>query len=672
MANGFETLERLFTGSRRRERARRKAAQQQKPSMITSRRPSSPIFPSPPYLKPTSTQMTPRNAQVDGPENDTDRSQSVPSLQEALHNRSSTSSASSSITIVNRPSQSDASTSSLRRRSKNSQTSSRPSRFRFPEDSLFKNHRAMGKSGGFGRTPVLREQSSQTSATTPQGLLDWTPKHISLLFNPLDFKSSASDPLLRPWSDNTESTLLPSPDFVSSTLSPEGQELVDQPSSSVITQPSNLRSISMQKSSLDSTKESDKSSSYGKQLLSSPPVSGGADNNWKPALQRSVSLNGLTRSSPNTLRTTPKNSSLMRTGSTLRDSRNVRETWGSRLEDPRSSGVLTNNSEDTRQPKLRKSASTSTLSISTPQTPEDCILTEPTFDDFYSLSDDDIAESRPPTPAYDDDTPPSPPAKKTPNSRRSSRLSRPPTSQNLTFKPTQGEITPPDTPTDCRLLTLTLSPSSPQDTFGALWAAELARRYDFAVLYVLSLWPVGANDWADSSTYTPASEPTPTIGTVTERFASPAKGSKIRGRLLAAYGLNQVPSPFEIITDTHLSALDCDHWNEYRNVDARPNDISRGWIRTFYSDYTPVSTPVRATGHSSDSYPKNRGIVFAAYSKQTFNPVIPMRASPQQELLLTQLYSDARTLVEALVQQPYGSRKASISSQDLGTLNSQV
>ncbi|KAJ8126081.1 hypothetical protein O1611_g7557 [Lasiodiplodia mahajangana] len=654
MAHGFERLERLFTGSRRRERERRKAAQQQKTSMITSQRPPSPIFPSPPYLKPTSTHMTPRDAQIDGPGTDKGRSQSVPTLQEALYRRSS---GTSSITIVNRPSRSDASTPSLRRRSKNSQTTSRPSRFRFPEDSLFRNHRTIRKSGDFGRTYALQEQSPRSSATKPQGLLDWTPKHISLLFNPLDFNAAPSDSVLEPGSDKRKSTLLPSPDFVPSMSSSEIHGSLEHPSQSIIAHPSPISRNSIQKPALSTIQQH--LLSYGKP--DSTPTSDSVDENRKLGVHRSVSLNGVALSRPNNTHATPIPSSTSTKPSFTRR-RSVRETWGNRLEDPQFNPLPTSNSDDTLKPNLRKSASTSTLSVLTFQISKEDILKEPTFDDFYALSDDDIAESRPPTPAYDADPPATSPTKKTPNTRFRSRLPRPITSPHATFKLTHGEITPPDTPTDSRLLSLTLSPSSPRDTIGALWAAELARKYNFAVLYVLSLWPVGGDCCMDDLNYTLTSEPRPATAPAAERFAAPAEGSKIRGRLLAAYGLNQVPSPFEIATDTHLSALDCDHWNEYRNVDARPDDISRGWIRTFYGEYAHVLTGT--TRRPPNNHPKNRGIVFAAYSKQTPNPVIPMSTSPRQELLLRQLYSDAKTLVEALVQQPDGSNRTSTVYQD--------
>ncbi|KAI1113616.1 hypothetical protein F5Y14DRAFT_462270 [Nemania sp. NC0429] len=651
MANGFEKIERWFTGSRKRGRGKRKATQQQRTSIITSRRPSSPIFPAPSYLRPTSTHMKPRDAQIDPPDkDDKGRSQSVPSLQEALHDRFS---AASSITIVDQPNRSDAPSSSLRRR-KNSTNASRPPRFRFPEDSLIRNNRSARKSRDFSKNAV-REQLLSTSATETKGLLDWTPKHISLLFNPLEFKSSSSEPLLSPGNPGPEATLLPSPDFTLSTVPPESHEPVHHhhQNRSITTNLSLFPRDSVQKLTSNLSQKPLVSS---EKLLTVPSVSNNEDNDRKPAIHRSVSLDCLNPSCPSTPHTTPMSPALPSANSNFASRRGARETWGNRLEDPQFSGSTITNNEETPKPKLRKSASTSTLSVFTSPVSKDLtILKEPTFDDFYSLSDDDIAESRPSTPTHDIRLPPTPPSQNDPDLYHKSCLPRPLTSEHATIKPTQ-ELTPPDTPTDCHL-TLTYSPTSLQDTFGALWAAELARKYDFSILYVLSLWPENGDQSADTSPLTPVSEFGHTNATAAGSAAAPIKGSKINGCLLAAYGLNEVPSPFEIATDTHLSALDCDHWNEYRNVDARPDDISRGWIRTFYSDYTPVSSASPDTFGNTGNHPKNRGIVFAAYSKQTSNSVIPMRASPEQDLLLGRLYADAKTLVEVLVKQPYGPKK---------------
>ncbi|KAI0910735.1 hypothetical protein F4823DRAFT_345144 [Ustulina deusta] len=635
MAHGLEKLEQLFTGSRRRARGRQRSTQMHpKASILADHRPSSPMFPAPSYLRPTSMHMTPRDAHIDGPEGDMSRCQSVPTLQEALDKRTSLA---SSITIVNRPSRCDASVSSLRRSNKSSPTKPRSSRFRFPEDSLFKNQRPISSSGGCGKNNALREESLHTRNTDTR-LLDWTPTHISLLFNPLEFKASSSN--------SVESTLLPSPDFAPSILSPDSDKSLDNPGQQTVSHPSLLSRSSVHRLTLNLRQQS--LSSRGKPLTECVPAFNADEASQKPTINRSMSLNGLTPVRPNTAHAAPTVLSTSGNTSNFKGRRSVRESWGNRRGDPHFRCSLKSTSEDAPCSKLRRSASTSTLSISTSQTSRCVVLKEPTFDDFYALSDDDIAESQPLTPnVY---VPPTPPRKEIRNSYRKSRLSQTLTSRPTTFKPVREEVTPPSTPTNCHLLALTYSPTNPRDTLGALRAAELARKYDFAVLYVLSLWPVDGDRHLDVSTTTVASS------------HEARKVTNVSGRLLAAYGLNEVPSPFEIVTDTHLAALNCDYWNEYRNLDARPDDISRGWIRPFYSEYTPVFA---SSGATSGHHPKNRGIVFAAYSKQTFNPVIPMRTSAKQALLLRQLYSDAKALVEALVEPPSKSRKTPISQRGL-------
>ncbi|KAI1176908.1 hypothetical protein F4777DRAFT_238750 [Nemania sp. FL0916] len=659
MAHGFGKLEWLFSGHRRKGQGRQKSQQPQKTTIVTRRRPSSPMFPSPPYLRPTSTPMTPRDAQIDGPAIDKGRSQSVPTLQEALRKRSSDT---SSITIVNRPSRSDTSTPPLPRR-KNSRPKSRPSRFRFPEDSLIRNDRPKQDSGGLTSYRLSRGQSPQSCATQNQGLLNWTPKHISLLFNPLEFTTSSNDSPTGPGYGITESTLLPSPDFMISNLSPDKLQPAHASDNTVTTHSRLSTRKSAEKLALNLRKQP--LSSCQTPPIESPSESDTRDHHRKSAIHRSMSLGARTPPCPDTPCTTPTSLHPINADSNLRRRKSARETWGNRLEDPRLDSP-TRNGEDTPRPKLRKSASTSTLCVLTPKPSKIPILKEPTFDDFCALSDDDIAESRPPTPAYDLNVPPTPPPRRNTSCRRKSRLPQAVPLQHAAFNPTLEEITPPDTPIDGDLVTLTYTPTSPRDAVGALWAAELARKYNFAVLYVLSLWPVGGDCYRDAQITASVNQPKSTTAVGTMRVAAPGKDSQVSGRLLAAYGLNEVPSPFEIVTDAHLSALNCDHWNEYRSVDARPDDISRGWIRTFYSDYLPVPLLPKDTDSPAGGYhPKNRGIVFAAYSKQASNPIIPMGASPKQDLLLGQLDSDARALVEALVMQPSNSKRVSAVCADL-------
>ncbi|KAI0203976.1 hypothetical protein F4808DRAFT_476297 [Astrocystis sublimbata] len=649
MTNGFEKLERLFTGSRKKARGDQKTTTQRKTSVPSTRShgSSSPLFPSPPYLRPTSTHMTPRNAQVEDHERTKGRSQSVPTLQEALDKRSSISSSS---TVVSRPSRSNASAPPLRRTSRHSHVSPRSVRFRFPEDSLFRSYGPKRTSADSGKEDVSQEQSPRSLAAEPQGLLDWSPKHLSLLFNPLEFKAPPRVSSRRLKNDGTEPTLLPSPDFPSLELPSENHESIGTPNREGLPSPSISPRSSVQKLTLDLREQSP--SFHEKPTPDSPAPS--IAHKRRPSINRFMSLRNIGPSDRSTIRTTPVSLSIfpVTTDNYCRSKRNARRTWGNRLEDSQSlRGLLSGDSKVIPRPTLRKSASTSTLSILTPQVSIDRVLAEPTFDDFFALSDDDIAEGRPPTPA------PMTPLSDIPHDKNY----LPPSQQQLAFQHKQEELTPPDTPTDCQLLTFNYSPTKYKDTFGALWAAILANKYDFTVLYVLSLWPVGDSiDHLNHSDTTPVSEPDTAQATSRNKLVSSTKRPKISGRLLAAYGLSEVPSPFEIATDTHLAALDCDRWNEYRNIDAGPNDISRGWIRPFYIDGSPVPVATKVKGSRAKDYFKNRGIVFAAYSKHTSTPFIPMKASPEQDLLLQQLYTDAKSLVDALVRQPSHIAKAAL------------
>ncbi|KAI1369396.1 hypothetical protein F5Y08DRAFT_152450 [Xylaria arbuscula] len=641
MAHGLEKLEQLFNGSRRKGRKRQRSTQeQQDASTVANRRPSSPMFPSPSYLRPTSMQMTPRDAVIDGREADISRSLSVPTIHEALIKRSSVA---SSITIVDQPRRSDASSSPLRPSAKSSPTKPRSSRFRFPEDSLFKNRPSIGSPGSSDRNNVSREQSPH-SRTTEAGLLDWTPTRISLLFNPLEFKASPNSQQLESRSISAVPALLPAPDFAPSMILPENGNSVDNNSQ----QGFPYHSVSSQKPVHELTTNLRQQSLpfRGKTMAGRIPVFDADEVSQKPTIHRSMSLNGLVPNRPKTAGATLTDLSSSGNGSNLKPRHSAREARSKRPGARPSRSSLASSGECLPRSKLRRSASTSTLSVPVSKSSKDDILKEPTFDDFYALSDDDIAESQPVT--LDVHTPPSPP-KDVHNSYRKSRVSQNLTSRYNTFKPVQEEITPPSTPTRCNLLALTYSPINSRDTLGALRAAALARKYDFSVLYVLSLWPVDDGGRSGAKTIDMASRRGSSVS---------SKVTNVSGRLLAAYGLNEVPSPFEIVTDTHLAALNCDYWNEYRNVDARPDDISRGWIRPFYSEYTPVSSsPRRIDGLPAD-HPKNRGIVFAAYSKQTFNPIIPLRTSTKQAVLLRQLYGDAKALVETLIEQPSDPRRA--------------
>ncbi|KAI0164754.1 hypothetical protein GGR57DRAFT_210980 [Xylariaceae sp. FL1272] len=639
MAHGIEKLERLFTGSKRKERGTK--AKQHQQLQIVSREPSSPVFPSPSFLRPTSMHMVPRDAQVDGAEKDRGRSRSVPSIQETPQKRSS---GASSITVVNNSNLSDNRAAPWQRQNpRNIRSSLRLSRFRFPEDSLFKPDESVQSHDLVSRQNQSRDPSPRGNIITAdqqeKELLSWSPKHISLLFNPLDFDTSTSSVFSNLDNDGAESVLLPSPDIVaisSHQNTDPGLDQDDEEPSRDATTPvpdSLLGQCSRAHETTPSVRQQQPVSPY----VDIPPTtsSSDSDDDRKPSISRSRSLSSLSSPRPLIDLVSPVKDSRR-----LRSRLSLRETWGSRPHDARIQSLLSCDTDAIPRSRLvRKSASTSTLSILTSQFAKDHVLKEPTFDDFFALSDDDIAESRPPTPEPDARDPPTPPPKDSPEAKRKS-FRKSATPRVLTMQTRKGgELTPPYTPTqpEVHILKLPYSPTRPREVHGAVMAADLAKKYNFSVIYVLKLWPADEDDASRAQPSGVEQKDANLNEAVTQVVRTP----QITGRLLAAYGLCEVPSPFEVVTETHMSALKNDQWNEYRNANAIENEISRGWMRpiTLEDAEDAAVEPCR-----------DRGILFAAYVKQTPKHTIPMKSSPEQTSILQQLYSDAQTLVKALTE----------------------
>ncbi|KOS16725.1 hypothetical protein ESCO_004828 [Escovopsis weberi] len=273
-------------------------------------------------------------------------------------------------------------------------------------------------------------------------------------------------------------------------------------------------------------------------------------------------------------------------------------------------------------------------------------LREPDFNDFLNLSDDDIAELTPDTPDSTDGahTPYTPDTPSTPTgleflSRKGSKPSLP--TMSLSISPSQ-----PCNPT---LLTLTPPRASRPAESGALMAARIARRFDFDLIYVVNLWPGNRS---------------------CQVLDSEVSARPLVGRLLAAHGLQHVPSPLQISSDVHTSILGTDGWTEYRDKTARPDELSHGYARGFYtgkcarnsSEHTPrhVGAGPQIPGKGTD-----RGIVFAAYRK-------PRRGDPNLSQGLTEdqlacLHDEAETLINVLldihaqnrIRQPESGRRLS-------------
>ncbi|KAL8356684.1 hypothetical protein RB601_001812 [Gaeumannomyces tritici] len=306
-----------------------------------------------------------------------------------------------------------------------------------------------------------------------------------------------------------------------------------------------------------------------------------------------------------------------------------------------------------RAPRSSEDASDrrpSLQSLLQPQTPSietadfsvvfDPILQEPDLGDFLGLSDDDIAESRPPSPGlpvevaspivkgslapiHTGDLPVSP---RTPSisCRRDSRDPPSPWA-----KPSPN--LPPPTPMSVRRISARLSATANEDRAAAMAAFETARiasRYQFDLIYVINLWPkrkmgnpprfpFSAEAFGDAMSQ--ASATTKRNSTSSMRSSRPdssslrfsdmaSPGQSIRlsdnevpntprsggtddddvgfhYRFLAAYGLHTVKAPLQISYAVHNKILQTEGWIEYRGTE--PDDYQRGYAQAFYQGSVP-------------------------------------------------------------------------------------
>ncbi|KAF4979011.1 hypothetical protein FZEAL_4686 [Fusarium zealandicum] len=260
---------------------------------------------------------------------------------------------------------------------------------------------------------------------------------------------------------------------------------------------------------------------------------------------------------------------------------------------------------------LRRALSQSSLAPSTSRLSlSSSTLREPDFNEFMNLSDDDIAESRPEGPAALDDSPVSSTAPSTIDSPRQS------------------------------LLTLTPPYASKPATAAAFEAARIANRHNFDFVYVVNLWPGNARPRASGRDHDAAS---------VNSKVSNKQPKAMSGRLLAAYGLENVKSPFQIDAETHRKILRTPGWIEYRNQRIRDDEFARGYACAFYTgEYSQGGSVIPSTSSSSArSIKTNRGIVFAAYRKPRANgSMVGTGSSPAE---LASIHQDAEALVEMLI-----------------------
>ncbi|KAF5676933.1 hypothetical protein FHETE_1940 [Fusarium heterosporum] len=234
-------------------------------------------------------------------------------------------------------------------------------------------------------------------------------------------------------------------------------------------------------------------------------------------------------------------------------------------------------------------------------------LREPDFNEFFNLSDDDIAESAP------GDTVDA-------------------------VEPSPSYASPPSTPASARSSLLTLTPphGSKPATAAAFEAARIANRYNFDFVYVVNLW---------------TDETQPRFNT-TDLGSPSKKAAPLSGRLLAAYGLENVNLPFQISTTAHNKILKTPGWIEYRTKQVRGDEFARGYAHAFYTgecsrEGSTISRNSASSNTLAQSTSTDRGIIFAAYRKPRADGSMAGVSSNAAEL--ANVHKDAEALVEMLV-----------------------
>ncbi|KAI8965841.1 hypothetical protein F5Y11DRAFT_258275 [Daldinia sp. FL1419] len=646
MVNGLEKLERFFGSSRKRDKERGTRPRDISDISTPIQSHDGPHFPSPSFMHPTSTHMKPREEPVPWSKALKERSQSLPDPHGGLKRRSSI-----SIVPNHRHHPSDPiRLISLLVEDERSAGLEMLSHFRFPDNNPKDENTEALPIDGNSNTSVREQPIQELQA---ENILDWCPRRLSSLFNNLGLDSSIDsidNRLARFSKDGTESLASRTSPTSSSPPSPRARM------GSIAIPPRKSSRRLNEALAKDLTISTRNLTQYpvSPYIPDSPPISD-SEEDEKSSIQRSISVRGL--SSP--IEFTPRQSSesiARRSAEILTRRQVIRESWGTRARDPGLVHGAQGEATFVSQPQpVRKSASVTSLSTLTKSTTSNYSITEPSLDDFYALNDEDVAESLPATPISEADIPPTPPPKFSPKTPigRSRSTRHVPIAPATAINFVSGELTPPRTPTDYQFLSLTYSPTTPSGASGAIWTANIAKTYNFDLVYVIDLWPKIAEDKPSipsQSTPTRCQNSAQSVDDITaQRTAVTQPKSTMTGRILAAYGLSEFGSPFRIHAEFHRKMLGCKGWNEYRDELASPEMISRGWACSFYTSCSSTARNAIGDKHLARGGVSSRGIVFAAYTRKTTKSVIPVRSSPKQTAVLGKLLYDSQKLVDALV-----------------------
>ncbi|KAK1689459.1 hypothetical protein BDP55DRAFT_628779 [Colletotrichum godetiae] len=187
---------------------------------------------------------------------------------------------------------------------------------------------------------------------------------------------------------------------------------------------------------------------------------------------------------------------------------------------------------------------------------------------------------------------------------------------------------------------------------GALQVAQIAAKHKFDLVYIVNLWPEGASELS-SPTFRSSMDFSSRPSSMRNSLLGPMDGPMVdttpgmTGRLLAAYGLSNLTSPFRISATVQSRILKQEGWMEYRSDDAQAGEIARGYGHAFHT-----ATGRRGSANSSPRSPgpqdvsqNDRGIVFAAYRY----PSKDSQTTGCTKEELDALRADAEGLVDYLV-----------------------
>ncbi|KAH8848341.1 hypothetical protein MCOR14_004894 [Pyricularia oryzae] len=255
----------------------------------------------------------------------------------------------------------------------------------------------------------------------------------------------------------------------------------------------------------------------------------------------------------------------------------------------------------------------------------DIVLQEPAVGDFLGLSDDDIAEERPPTPPVLS-TSAVPTTPLVPQSETTQQPVPPPKSPSRSLRKLSvdsGPPTPPPlalapTPLSVKRISARLSMGTTEDRAAAMAAFEVARiasRYSFDLIYIIDMWPkqmlrrkpsaatrdpfgTGLASPRRTGSVRTSKKHTRTSSNHSSTFSEAHddtnpdryENTGLDYRFLAAYGLHTVKPPLEIAYSVHSKILKHEGWIEYRQPERNDSEFARGYACSFYTGCAPTES----------------------------------------------------------------------------------